>query len=108
MTSSYIAYTMTSTMALYINVVNEKNEKSKEIIELFDWMVNKKHLRGSKLNDNGIWMHTSSKPKTFCQLSRVIELEDGTKFLIKRTTACKALGLDKASELALVELTNRT
>lgn len=74
------------------------------VVELFDWIVNNKHVRGSRRNDSGLWIHNGSKPKFFCPKTRVVELEDGTRYLIKRETACKALGLDKTSEQILLTL----
>ncbi len=71
------------------------------VTELFDWIVTKKHLRGSRKNDLGLWIHNSAKPKSFDPLTRIAELEDGTRFYLQKKTACKALGLDKASEAFL-------
>ena len=76
-------------------------------IELFDWFVNNKHVRGSKPNDGGIWQHSSAKPKYFSPATRVIELEDGARYLIKKETMSKALGLDKVSEGVLRTLPMR-
>ena len=70
-------------------------------VELFDWMINTKTLRGSKKGDNGMWMHTSEKPICFYPASRIIELADGKKYLIKKETACKALYMDKSAEKIL-------
>ena len=71
------------------------------VTELFDWIVTKKHLRGSRKNDLGLWIHNSAKPKSFDPLTRIAELEDGSRFYLQKKTACKALGLDKASEALL-------
>ena len=73
-------------------------------IELFDWIVYNNCIKGSKLNDNGMWLSTTNKPITFNNSTRIIMLEDGKKYLIKRETVCKALGLDKKSEKILGEL----
>lgn len=78
-----------------------------KIVELFDWMINDKTLRGSKKDDNGCWMSTSPKPLFFSPQSRIIELEGGEKYLIKKENMCKALGLDKKSEIALNALQNK-
>ena len=69
--------------------------------ELFDWIVNSKHVRGSRRDDCGIWLHNSATPKYFNPTTRIIELEDGTTFIIKKNTVCKALGMDKTSEAKL-------
>ena len=76
-------------------------------VELRDWMVNNKKVRGSKLNDGGMWQNSSAKPKYFSPSTRVIELEDGALYIIKKETMCKALGLDKLSEEVLRELSNK-
>ena len=102
MTSSAIAYTMSSTMALHAG--SDQIEKKVNIfppIELFDWIANKNNIRGSKPGDLGVWLHTSAKPVSFCPLTRVVVLEDGKRFLLQKKTICKALGLDKMSEQAL-------
>jgi hypothetical protein len=76
-------------------------------IELFDWMINDNILRGSKKDDNGLWMKTSEKPLFFSPQTRIVELEGGEKFLIKKETICKALGLDKKSETILTRLASK-
>ena len=75
-------------------------------VELFDWMINDTILRGSKKDDNGYWMSTSPKPLSFSPQTRIVELEGGEKFLIKKENICKALGLDKKSETTLNRLSN--
>ena len=77
-----------------------------KIVELFDWMINDKTLRGSKKDDNGCWMSSSPKPLFFSPQTRIIELEGGEKYLIKKENICKALGLDKKSEITLNRLQN--
>jgi hypothetical protein len=77
-----------------------------KIVELFDWMINDKTLRGSKKDDNGCWMSSSPKPLFFSPQTRIIELEGGEKYLIKKENICKALGLDKKSENTLNRLQN--
>ena len=72
-----------------------------QVVELFDWMINPNTLRGSKKDDNGMWMNTSEKPIFFSPSSRIIELADGKRFLIKKETACKALNMDKTAEKIL-------
>ena len=72
-----------------------------QVVELFDWIINPTNLRGSKKDDNGMWMHTSEKPIFFSPSSRIIELADGKRFLIKKETACKALNMDKTAEKIL-------
>jgi hypothetical protein len=72
--------------------------------ELFDWIANHKHIRGSRRDDCGLWLQKSSKPTYFCPKTRIIVLEDGVRYLIRRETACKALGLDKTSETILSAL----
>jgi hypothetical protein len=73
-------------------------------VELFDWIINDNTLRGSKKDDNGCWMSTSSKPVSFLPQTRIVELEGGEKFIIKKETMCKALGLEKKSENTLNRL----
>jgi hypothetical protein len=74
------------------------------IIELFDWIINSKNVRGSKKDDNGMWLNTSAKPLYFCPQSRIIYLEDNTKYLLKKSTICKAIDLDKNSDKILQSL----
>ena len=105
MTSS-IAYTMFSTLTLYSSA-SEKVNTAKPI-ELFDWFANKKHIRGSREGDNGVWINNSAEPITFCPKSRVVVLEDGTRYLLNKKTASKAFGLDKASEQILLALSPTT
>ena len=71
------------------------------VCELFDWIVNSKHVRGSRRGDLGLWIHNSVKPKFFNPKTRIVELENGSLFLVRKETGCKALGLDKASEMVL-------
>lgn len=78
-----------------------------KIVELFDWIINDKTLRGSKKDDNGCWMSSSPKPLFFSPQTRIIELEGGEKYLIKKENICKALGLDKKSEITLNTLKNK-
>lgn len=85
----------------------EKTEK-KSIVELFDWIINPKSLRGSKKDDEGMWMNNSEKPKYFSPQSRIVELEDGKQFLIKKETSCSALNLDKTSEKLLTALPTKS
>ena len=75
-------------------------------VELFDWIINDNTLRGSKNDDNGCWMSTSPKPLSFSPQTRIVELEGGNRFIIKKETICKALGLDKKSENTLNKLSN--
>jgi len=88
-------------MALNISNVDNNNNK---ITELFDWIVNNKHVRGSRRNDCGLWLHNSAMPKYFNPDNRIVELEDGSCYLLKKNTVCKALGLDKISEAKLAVL----
>jgi len=70
-------------------------------IELFDWIVNIKHVRGSRKGDVGAWIYTSAAPKAFDSKTRIVELADGVRYVLKKETICKALGLDKMSEAIL-------
>ena len=63
MTSS-IAYTMSTMMTLYSSAVEAVN--TAPAIELFDWFANKKHIRGSREGDNGVWINNSAEPRSFC------------------------------------------
>ena len=87
-------------MTLYSSASEKVNTTS--VIELFDWFANKKHIRGSREGDNGVWINNSAKPVSFCPKSKVVVLEDGTRYLLNRKTASKALGLDKTSEQFLL------
>lgn len=75
-----------------------------EPIELYDWLINEKTLRGSMKNDRGLWMSNSPKPVKFDPITRIVELENNTKFIINKPTICKALGLHKTSEKELINL----
>ena len=97
--NSSIAYTMSTMMTLYSSAV-----EAAKPIELFDWFANKKHIRGSREGDNGIWINNSAKPISFCPKSRVVVLEDGTRYLLNKKTASKVFGLDKTSEQVLSAL----
>jgi hypothetical protein len=79
-----------------------------QVVELFDWIINPNTLRGSKKDDNGMWMHTSEKPIFFSPTSRIIELADGKQFLIKKENACKALNMDKTAEKTLNGFISKT
>jgi hypothetical protein len=89
------------------NITTTTNINNNKTTELFDWFVNNKNVRGSKVNDGGLWQHNSAKPKYFTPATRVIELEDGTRYIIKKETMSKALGLDKVSESVLRSLPGR-
>lgn len=84
--------------------MEEQKKSENKLVELFDWIINSKNLRGSKKEDQGMWMNQSEKPKFFCPHSRVVELEDGKQFLIKKENSCSALQLDKASDKLLSSL----
>ena len=86
---------------------SSNNNNNNKLVELFDWIINSKTLRGSKNNDKGLWMSQSEKPKFFCPQSRIVELEDGKQFLIKKENSCKALDLDKSSDKLLSSLPNK-
>ena len=88
--------------------LEKKDEKKKSIVELFDWIINAKSLRGSKKDDQGMWMNNSEKPKYFSPQSRIVELDDGKQFLIKKETSCAALNLDKTSEKLLTALPTKS
>ena len=70
-------------------------------IELFDWIINTKSVRGTQKDDNGMWVNTSTKPLYFCPNTRILYLEDNTKYLLNKSTVCKAIELDKKSEKIL-------
>ena len=73
-------------------------------IELFDWIVNEKNVRGTRINDNGLWLHTSTKPTFFDPVNRILILEDKSKYLLQKSTICKALGINKNSDKILLKL----
>lgn len=86
------------------NKIGPNKTGTNKIVELFDWIINMKMLRGSKKDDQGLWMNNSEKPKYFCANTRIVELEDGKQFLIKKETSCTALNLSKSSEKLLTSL----
>ena len=45
-----------------------------------------------------MWVSQSPKPIFFTPSTRIIEVEGGDSFLIKKENGCKAIGLDKKSE----------
>ena len=73
-------------------------------VELFDWIVNEKNVRGTRMNDNGLWLHTSAKPTYFDPITRILILEDKSKYLLQKSTICKALGINKNSDKILSNL----
>ena len=77
------------------------NNNNANVVELFDWIANSNHIRGSRRNDYGLWLHNSATPKYFNPVTRIIELDDGTSYLLKKNTVCKALSMDKTSEAKL-------
>jgi len=72
--------------------------------ELFDWMVNANCVRGSRLNDHGIWLSGSAKPCRWDPETRLVELTDGKRYKLNKEHASKALNLDRKSETALAAL----
>ena len=74
------------------------------VVELFDWIVSSKHVRGSRVGDAGLWVHNGSAPKFFCPKTRTVDLEDGVRYLLRKETICKALYMDKTSEALLMGL----
>ena len=76
----------------------------KKAVELMDWIVNEKSVRGSRPNDNGLWISHSPKPLSFCPQTRIITVENGDSFLLNKNTVCKAIGLDKKSDSILAKL----
>jgi len=72
--------------------------------ELFDWLLNSICLRGSRPNDQGVWFTGSAAPSKWNPESRILELADGKRFLLKKETASKALNLDRKSEQVLAAL----
>lgn len=102
--NSSIAYTMSTLMTLYSSAKENEKNNTEPATELFDWFANKKHIRGSKPGDLGVWLSNSAKPISFCPLTRVVVLEDGSRYLLQKKTVSKALGLDKTSEQVLANL----
>jgi hypothetical protein len=85
----------------YADIDRIKKQSGNVFVELFDWIINIKTLRGSKTGDQGLWMSASEKPAFFCPQSRTIELTDGKKFIIKKINSCKALNIEKENEKIL-------
>lgn len=73
-------------------------------VELFDWIVSIRNVRGSIIGDNGLWINETPKPKYFDHIKRILYLEDGTKYLIKKNTASNAKKIAKVSENILKSL----
>ena len=71
------------------------------ICELYDWIASKKHIRGSRRGDGGLWVHSGATPLSFCPKTRIVVLDDGVRYLLRKETCCKALGMDKTSEIVL-------
>ena len=71
---------------------------------LFDWIVNANCVRGSRANDQGVWLSTSACPLSFSPLDRRLVLADKSQYLLRKETSCRALGLDRRSELVLAAL----
>jgi hypothetical protein len=80
------------------------NANANTIYELFDWIASKKHIRGSRRGDGGLWVHSGATPRSFCPKTRIVVLDDGVRYLLKKETCCKALGMDKTSEIILAGL----
>ena len=102
--NSSIAYTMSTLMTLSSSAKENEKNTTEPATELFDWFANKKNIRGSKPGDLGVWLNNSAKPISFCPLTRVVVLEDGSRYLLQKKTVSKALGLDKTSEQVLANL----
>ena len=77
------------------------NANANAICELFDWIASKKHIRGSRRGDGGLWVHSGATPRSFCPKTRIVVLDDGVRYLLRKETCCKALGMDKTSEIVL-------
>ena len=75
--------------------------------ELFDWIINPKCVRGSRLGDNGIWISGSAVPLAFDPVSRIVTLADNMKYVLRKETASKALKLHMAGEQFLSGLPNK-
>jgi hypothetical protein len=73
-------------------------------IELFDWIVNEKNVRGCPANNRNYWQAASAKPVAFDPRTRVITLQDNKKFVLPIKNACNALKLNKSSEKFLLSL----
>ena len=78
--------------------------KPTQVIELFDWIVSSKNVRGSFNNDNGNWQNASAKPVAFDPKTRIVTLEDGKNFLLQIKNICSALKINKISEKCLLGL----
>ena len=73
-------------------------------IELFDWIVNEKNVRGCPANNRNYWQTNSAKPVAFDPKTRIITLQDNSKFILPIKNACTALKLNKTSEKFLLSL----
>lgn len=73
-------------------------------IELFDWIVNEKNVRGCPVNNRNYWQTNSAKPVAFDPKTRIIILQDNNKFILPIKNVCNALKLNKTSEKFLLSL----
>jgi hypothetical protein len=75
-----------------------------DAVELFDWLVNAQCVRGSRPKDGGLWVSGSAAPVAFDAGLRIVTLEDGRRYRLRKETAAKVLGLNKAAEVFLASL----
>ena len=73
-------------------------------IELFDWIVNEKNVRGCPAYNRNYWQTNSAKPVAFDPKTRILTLQDSSKFLLPTKNVCNALKLNKTSEKFLLGL----
>jgi hypothetical protein len=86
------------------NAATANAANANAIFELFDWIASKKHIRGSRRGDGGLWVHSGATPRSFCSKTRIVVLDDGVRYLLRKETSCKALGMDKTSEALLLAM----
>jgi hypothetical protein len=73
-------------------------------MELYDWLVSHKSVRGNLKNKNGAWLAESASPVAFNPDTRVVTLQDGSKYMLPVKTACKAKEVHIKAEKLLKSL----
>lgn len=82
----------------------QRQDVDANVVELFDWLVNAQCVRGSRPKDGGLWLSGSAAPVAFDAAQRIVTLVDGRRYQLRKETAAKVLGLNKAAEIFLATL----
>jgi hypothetical protein len=73
-------------------------------MELYDWLVSPKSVRGNLRDKQGAWISESAKPVAFKPDTRTVLLEDGTQYKLPLKTVCKAKEVHLRAEKVLKSL----